>query len=41
MKLALVDSGILMTVKKLDGIFDGNDVVVLRFIDQIDNGRQG
>jgi len=39
-KLALVHGGILVPVKEFYGIFNRHDVVVLRFVDQIDDRRQ-
>src|SRR2546427_821729 len=40
MQLALMDGGILMPVKKLDRIFNRDDVIELCFVDQIDDRRQ-
>ena len=39
-EFALVNRRILVCVQKLDRIFDGDDVVGLRLINQIDNRRQ-
>jgi hypothetical protein len=41
MKFALMNRRILVGMQKLDRIFNGNDVVVLRLINEIDNCRQG
>jgi hypothetical protein len=38
--LALVDEALLVRVHKLDGVFDGDDVVRAVFVDEIDDRRQ-
>ena len=40
MQLALVNRRVLVRVQKLDRIFDGDDVVVVSLVDQIDNRRE-
>src|SRR5436309_1958049 len=40
MQFALMNSRALVTVKKLNRIFDRDDVIELRFIDQIDDCRE-
>jgi len=40
-EFALVDRTALMSVQKFDWIFDGDDVVGLRFVYQIDYSREG
>src|SRR6185503_3207964 len=37
MQLALMDSAVLVPVQELDGIFNSNYVVVLCFVDQVDD----
>ncbi len=37
----LVDGGPLVIVQKLDGIFDGDDVAGLLFVDAVEQRRQG
>ena len=39
--LSLVDQALALGVNELDGILEGNDVVVLLFVDQVDHGCQG
>src|SRR2546421_12160172 len=41
MQLALMNSRTLMAVQELDRIFNRDDVIELRFIDQIDDGCEG
>src|SRR5689334_9673759 len=40
MKFALMDGGVLVRVQKLDRVFDRNDVVVMRFVDKVDDRRE-
>src|SRR6185503_9322409 len=40
MEFALVNSRVFMVMEKLDWIFNRHNVVVLSFIDQIDDGRE-
>ena len=40
MQLALMDGRALMIVQKFDGIFDGDDVVVLLAIDRVEQNCQ-
>src|SRR5215216_3375530 len=39
-QLALVDRRAFVRVQEFDGVFDGDDVVRLRVVDQIDDGGQ-
>ena len=38
--LALVDDAVLVLVKELDGIFDGDDVAVIVDVDLVDHGSE-
>ena len=40
-QLPLVDDGTLVAVHEFHGIFNGQDVVGLGFVDPVENGRQG
>src|SRR5258708_3626715 len=40
MKLALVNRRVVVLVQKLNRVFDGDDVIELRLVDQIDDRRQ-
>ena len=40
MKFALVDCGAFVVVQKLDGIFNGNDVVIFLSIDAVEQNRE-
>ena len=39
-QLPLVDGRFLVRVEELDGVFDGDDVVSLRLVDEVDDGGQ-
>ena len=41
MQLALVHGASFMPMDKLDGVFYGDNVIRMRLIDQVDDGRQG
>ena len=40
-QLSLVDGGLLVIVQKFDGIFDGDDMASLLFVDAVQQSRQG
>ena len=40
-KFALMNGGAFVVVQKLDGIFDGDNVVILFAIDAIEKHREG